>query len=187
MAKTITDKERAYIFKQLASKTLYEVGVEFGLDKHYKTAAGIRTRIYGIYNQVRANPEKFFLQQETIDLVVAAVAKRSLEQPKPTLKEKSELSLLDVKELTLTGRDKIAKLINKKLDYIDKHPGALKAESLVSLTKAFGTLFDKGQIIQGQATEHVAVMGNIDTNLSPDDAIDLVLQMREQIQADREK
>ena len=179
--------KKAAIFKKLASGTLYDVGLEFGFDKHYKDATAIRNRVYAIYRDVANNPEKYAVQVETVSLVVDAVSNRRVAtRTEPVLAEKhTAIQEKDIKGLTLSGRDTAAKLITTKLEYLEKHPKALANESLVNLGKIFGILFDKGQIIQGQATEHVALMGKIDTNLTPEQALDAVLRSREVMQADK--
>lgn len=183
----LSDDKKAAFFKKLASTTLYDAGVEFGFDKHYKDSVGVRNKAYQIYRDVANNYEKYAVQKETVDLVVAAVSGRKVAiKPGATIAEKNDaITGIDIKALTLSGRDVAGKLIAKKLDYLDAHPKALAAESLVNLGKIFGILFDKAQIIQGQATEHVALMGRIDTNLTPEQALDAVLRSREVMQADK--
>lgn len=185
----LSDDKKAGLFKKLASTSLYEVGVEYGLDKHYKDASGVKNKVYQIYREVAANPERFAVQQETVDLVQAAVSSRKIaNKPAPTLREKTEEAAIvanDIKGLTLSGRDAAGRLIARKLEHLESHPKALAQESLVNLGKIFGILFDKAQIIQGQATEHVAHMGKIDTNMTPEDALAAVLRGREITQAEK--
>ena len=171
-----TIEKKSAIFKKLVSETLYETGVSFGLDKHYSTPQSVKTKVYTIYNEVKNDPEKFGIQPDTLDLVVDTVSNRKIAKTKePTIAEQEGIKVSDVKSLTLGGRDKLAGLINKKLVYLETHPKALKEESLVNLAKVYSTMFDKAQIIQGQATDHVAIMGKIDA----------VLKMRELQQAEK--
>lgn len=181
MTITLDVDKKAAIFRKLASGTLFEVGVEFGLDKHYKDPTAIRNKVYTVYREVLQDPEKFFVHPDTISLVEEAVSKRKVAIKKsPTMSEtQAALKETDIKSLTIMGRDKAGKLINQKLAYIEAHPKALMNESLVTLGKIFGILFDKAQIIQGQATEHVAVMSKIDTNMTAEEAIQAVLRSRE--------
>lgn len=183
----ISDERKAVLFRKLASTTLYEAGVEFGLDKHYKDAAGVRNKVYAIYRDVANNYEKYAVQKETVDLVVAAVSGRkvAIKQGATVAEKHDAITTVDIKGLTLSGRDTAGKLIARKLDYLDKHPKELQKESLVNLGKIFGIMFDKSQIIQGQATEHVALMGRIDSNLTPEQALEAVLRSREITQAEK--
>lgn len=183
----LSDDKKAAIFKKLASGTLYDVGLEFGFDKHYKDATAVRNRVYAIYRDVANNPEKYAVQPETVELVVDAVSNRKVAARTEVVhaEKVNPIAASDVKSLTLSGRDAAGRLIAKKLAYLEAHPKELKSESLVNLGKIFGILFDKAQIIQGQATEHVAHMGRIDTNLTPEQALEAVLRSRESIMADK--
>lgn len=183
----LSEDKKAAIFKKLASGTLYDVGLEFGFDKHYKDATAIRNRVYAIYRDVANNPEKYAVQPETVDLVVDAVSNRKVatRTETPLAEKHTAIDTKDIKSMTLAGRDSAGRLIAKKLEYLEAHPKALAAESLVNLGKIFGILFDKSQIIQGQATEHVALMGKIDTGMTPEEAIQAVLRSREQTQAEK--
>lgn len=181
MAPVLDIDKKAAIFRKLASGTLYEVGVEFELDKHYKDAVAVRNKVYNIYREVSQDPETYFVHPDTVALVVEAVSKRKVAtRSADTMVETQEkLKDADIKSLTISSRDKAGKLINHKLSYLESHPKALVGESLVTLGKIFGILFDKAQIIQGQATEHVAVMSKIDSSMSTEDAIQAVLRSRE--------
>ena len=174
----LTDDKKANIFRKLASKTLYEVGIEFGLDKHYSSSKSMKGAVYTIYRKVQAEPEKYAIQPETVTLVVDAVSSRSVSKPHK-LAEKMDIDVSDLKGNLLDNRNLTSKLVRKKLNILDKSPKALSQVSLVQLTTAFAILFDKSQIIQGQATEHVALMGKIDTDMKPEQALEMVLKLRE--------
>ena len=179
--------KKAAIFRALAGGTLYDVGVEFGLDKHYKTTSGLRNKVYQIYRQVANDPEKYAIHPDTVNLVVDVVSSRKVAtRPETTIAEKTEkIGETDIKSLTMGGRDSAAKLIRTKLAYLEANPKALNAESLVNLGKIFGILFDKSQIIQGQATEHVALMARVDPNMTPEEALAAIIRTREVIEADK--
>lgn len=184
----LTDDKKAAIFKRLASSTLYDVGLEFGFDKHMKDGTAVRNKIYAIYRQVAADPERYTVSPEVVALVTDAVSNRKIaikSEATPQKVEGSPIVATDIKNLTLTGRDTAGRLIAKKLEFLEAHPKALAAESLVNLGKIFGIMFDKSQIIQGQATEHVALMGTIHTNLTPEEALEAVLRSREVMQAEK--
>ena len=184
MSLKLNEAKKAALFKKLATNTLLKVGMEMELDKHYKSMESMKTAVYKIYNEVRATPSVFGISDDTVDLVVSNVSKRSVSaggegrQPE-TLREEMEIKTTDIKSMIVSGRNTAMGLINKKLDYLQRHPKALKETSITQLGTLFGIIFDKGQIIQGQATEHVAVMSKIDKNMKPDEAITRVLRMRE--------
>lgn len=192
----LSDDRKAAIFRSCATATLFDVGVQFELDKHYANPRSIRNKVYAIYREVANEPEKFSVHPDTVSLVVAAVSSRKVAPPNSDhkgyqslaeQKDEKAVANLDIKTLTLDSRDTAGRLIQKKLAYIDKHPKALMNESLVNLGKIFGILFDKSQIIQGQATEHIAMMGKIDKDMSPEDALEAVLRSREVNSADYAK
>lgn len=179
----LDDNKKVGIFKSLANKTFYVVGVEFGFDKYYKSPASIKAAVYNVYREVFNHPEKFGLHLDTIDLVTTAVKGRgiahSAPKPTPTLAEQNE-DTLDIKDLITSNRDLAGRLVRKKLIYLNKSKKALDSISLPQLATSFAILFDKGQIIQGQATEHVALLSrSVDSNMKPAEAIEAMLKMRE--------
>ena len=184
----LDEVKKAAVFKMLAYKPLYETGIEFGLDKHYKDVKGVKNAVYRIYNEVRQNPEVFTIEPQTVELVVTAVSERSVSRVQPSLRETNEtINKDDIKSLVVGGRNKALKLVHSKMDRIGKSRKKLDAVSVGELAKVAGILFDKAQIIQGEATEHVAVLAKIDKNLLPEDALSLVLKMRETNQESLQK
>lgn len=166
----------------LAYKTLYEVGLEYQFDKKYKDSKAVKGAVYRIYQEVRKDPEKYFIQPETLTLVESAMGSRNTTPviTRTSLREKNdELAKGDIKQLLVGGRNKAYSLINTKMDRIASSKKKLDAVSVGELAKVFGILFDKAQIIQGEATEHVAVMAKVSKDMSPDMALDAVLKMRE--------
>ena len=186
MAISLSDAQKQGMFKKLASTSLYDVGIEYGLDKYYSTPKSVKTKVYNIYREILLDPQKYGVLIETATLVQEAVSNRAIKKPGIPLVEKKEDNR-DIKELITSNRDVAAKLINKKLTYMHTHKKALDNVSLSQLGTIFGILFDKGQIIQGQATEHVALMGKIDSSLSAEDKLDLLLKMRETVTIEKSK
>ena len=181
MTLNLTDDQKIGLFKALANKSLYEVGVDFGFEKHYSNPKSIKAKVYQIYSQIKSEPEKFTIQKETVDLVVNAVSSRSIAPVKDNPKI-TELEDNDIKTLSLSNRDLTATILRKKLIKLDKSKKALDNISLPQLATTFGILFDKAQIIQGQATEHIIQLSKIDADLSPEKAMEMVLKMREAAQ-----
>jgi len=175
----LTNSQKAGLFKMLASKPLYEVGIEYGFDKKYSTPKSVKSAVYNIYKAILNEPEKYLVQPETIELVQNAVSARKITTVKgKPLAEKMDTNL-PIEDLIKSNRAKAANLISRKLDEIGRTKKGLASISLPQLATSFGILFDKAQIIQGQATEHVALMGKIDSALSAEDKLDMVLKMRE--------
>lgn len=186
---TISDDKKAGMFRMLSLKSMYETGVEFGLDKHYRSVSGVKSAVRKIYNEVRQDPQKYFLQQDTVDLVVAVVdTRKNLIPQNPTLKEQADaIDNVDIKTLIMEGRRKAFKLLSAKMDRLMRSKKSIDEANLASMGTVFGILFDKGQIIQGEATENVAIMGKIKTDMTPEEALDTVLKMRESNLADKDR
>lgn len=160
---------------------MLEVGLEFKLDQKYKDNKAIRNAVQGIYLKVKANPEKYGVTQEVVALVAAAAAHRNMVgAQKEVSKAESQIEGGSIKELIVGVRDKSWRLIDRKLSLASRSKTALGTLSMRDLVIVAGTSFDKTQILQGLATEHVAVMGKIEGNIDPAQALDLVMKMREQ-------
>jgi hypothetical protein len=188
----LAPEKKALLFKQLATKTAYEVGIEFGFDKTRKTAGSVASAVHKIYNEVKNNPEKFALSQDAVDVVTIAVSSRSAigrsGKAHTTLREKIDANKSKtIEELALDNRSKAWQLLSLRLD--DALSSRRKREkiSLGEIAKVAGITFDKGQLIEGKATEHVATMAKIEGDINPGQAIDLILKMREYNNAVQEK
>lgn len=142
----------------------------------------MRSAVTRAYNLVLDNPAKYEILPEKAAFIHGLVAARGIAKKSPeTLREEKEIEKLDISSLMLGARDLTAKLVRKKLDYLDKNPKALKEEKLKDLGWLAGVLFDKGQIIMGQATEHIAILSNVDSKMDPDEALAAILRMRDEI------
>jgi hypothetical protein len=184
----LADEKYQPLFKMLSTKTLYETGLEFGLDKHYKDSRAVNNAVYVIYKKVLAQPEKYGVQPETVELVKAVVSQRAVATSKKgvtvtqetTLREKLDTEANpEFKDLVLSGRKKAFQLLNMKMDRVMKSNKGIDEVGITALAQTFGILFDKAQIIQGEATENVAIMARIDRNMSSEDALASILKMRE--------
>ena len=173
----LTDVQKIGLFKMLATKDLYSVGVEYGLDKHYKNNDSMKGAVYRNYSDVKNNPEEYGISKDTYDLVVDAVSSRKVatRDTGPTLAEQNDD--MDIKDLVLSNRNKLAKLMGKKIDGITN--AELKKMSLKDFGTLFGILFDKGQIISGQATEHIAHLSKVEDGLGPEELLQTVLKQRD--------
>lgn len=175
------------IFKALSYKSALEVGLQFGLDQHYKDKKAVRNAVTAIANKVKKSPEKYGITPEVVALVTEAQSHRSLVKAEGEVnKPESEIQGGDIKTIVTGVRDKAWRLIDRKLTRAGRSNKTLDAISFRDLGTLAGISFDKSQIISGQATEHVALMGKIEGNINPSDAIALVLQMREKNVADKQ-
>lgn len=177
----LPDSKYSFVFKSLATKTLYETGLEFQLDKHYKDSRAVTNAVYNIYRKVLAQPEKYAVLPETVELVKGVVSQRAVSAPsKTTHREVLDAeSNPDIKELVLSGRKKAFQLLNLKMDRVMKSNKSIDEIGITALAQTFGILFDKAQIIQGEATENIAVLAKIDPNTTSEEALAAILKMRE--------
>lgn len=183
----VTQEQEVAIFRRLAIKSAYEVGLEFGFEKMYKDAQAIRNAVQGIYKKVSRQPERYEITPEIIQVVKDAMAHRSLVRVQSTPLAEKEIESADIKTLVTGVRDKAWRLMDRKLSRASKSNKKLDSVGFRELATMAGIAFDKSQIILGQATENVALMGKIEGNINPQDALDLVLKMREATVASKQK
>lgn len=184
----LTQEQEVDIFKHLAYKSAYETGLEFGLDKTHKDAKAIRNAITNIYNKVKKNSDRYGISNDIKTLVQDAMANRQIATTRNNIVvAEKEIDSDDIKKIIPGVRDKAWKLIDRKLSRAGRTNKALDAVSFRDLGTLAGISFDKSQIISGQATEHVALMGKIEGNINPQDALALVLKMREATVASKQK
>lgn len=188
MAKpNFTTEQKGNLFRALASKTLYDAGVELGVDKYFKDVKQVKGFVYRTYQQVLVEPEEYFIHPDTVELVKKGMASRAggitsqyTSDSSLSLREKNEeLMNMDLKDIILSNRKKAAILLSGKLDIMSKSKKILKDTSITALATAFGIMFDKGQIAKGEATEHIALKAKINKNMSSEEAISAILKMRE--------
>lgn len=188
----LTDLQMAGLFKLLGEKRIEDVGFEYELDKKYKTVNAMKSAVYRMFTKVKNNPEAYGVSKETYDDVLEKMDARRqvvIKQPEQiTVREQQELiNPQDIKGLVLGGRNKAAKLLYTKLDRLDKSKKLLDGVRLGELATVMAILVDKGQILQGQSTENIAVISKIDSNLSAEDALELVLRTRDATQEEKAK
>jgi len=177
--------EAGRIFLHLEDKPFIEVAYLFGLDRYFSTEPSMRGAITRAFNLVLDNPESYDIPSEKAAFIQGVVSQRAIMKPvATTLREEAdakELKDMNLGETVLESRNLATRLVRRKLDHLDRNPKALKEMSLKELIGAFHILFDKGQIIQGAATEHIAILSNISSDMSPDEALGAVMKMREQM------
>jgi hypothetical protein len=180
-AQALIEAEAGRIFLALEEKSYIQVAYEFGLDRYLANEASMKSAITRAYNLVLGDSEKYGVPRERAAFIHGVVASRNIKNrgTPETIREETEIKALDMSSMLLGARDLAMSLVQKKLQYLDKNPKALKEEKLKDLGWIVGVLFDKGQVIQGQATEHIAVLSKVEGNMSPEDAMKALLQMRD--------
>ena len=174
--------KEAEVFKMLAYKTAAEVGLEFNFDKVYTNKNSLTTAVGSIKAKVKNNPDdyrEFGITDEVLDIVRKAAEERNISPGK----RREVYQKLDL-EMELSPRisaiaGKSFALIDRKLDMVSKSKKLLNNTSFKDLGIIAGIAFDKGRIMRGEATEHIAVMAKIEKNMSPEDALKMVAEMRE--------
>ncbi len=179
----LLEEQAGKIFLQLEQKTFAEVGYMFGLDRYFSTEASIRSAVMRAFNLVLDNPGKYDILPEKVGYIQGVVSSRGIKKRDPeTLREQQEIEKADIAGLVTGSRDLAARLVRKKLDHLDNNPKALKEMSLKELIGALHILFDKGQIIAGAATEHIAVLSSVDAQIDPKEAMAAIMKMRDEMQ-----
>ena len=185
--RNMNEVQLSSLFVMCGEKPFAEVGFEYGLDKKYKSVASMKTAVSKLYTKVKNNPEKYGISYEKANEIVSKIDARQVEglqgmtPEKLTLREQTEiLNPKDLKGMLIGARNKNIKLIFDKLNQISGSKRLLEETPLTQLATTFGIIFDKSQIILGQSTENIAVLSKIDKDLKPEDALGMVLRMREQ-------
>ena len=196
MPANLNISKKGAIFRSLASNSYIDAGLEHNLDKHYANRNSIRNAVYRVYQEVLVEPGKFGISDEIVDLVKDGLKARSINKGKKATPAENDAAAIkedmspvnsgDIKAIVTGGRNKAAMLIDKKMDILLKSPKKLDAEKISSLATVFGIFFDKAQIVQGEATENIAVLAkNIDENMTSEEAMESLLKFREKTMEDK--
>lgn len=187
----LSDVQKRSIFKALANKSQFHVGLEFGLDKHYATNIQVTNAVNKVYRQVKEAPEKYALDAEILEIVEKGMKDRQKMGTLQVSPQEASLAAqapdkLSEKDLVLGARRKGWVLLHRKLDQLGRNKKALAAESIMNIAKVAGITFDKGQIVTGEATEHVLMKAKIDGNISSEEALAQLARLRERTAADED-
>lgn len=181
---SFTDDMCVQIFESLATRSMHETGLYLGLGPKYKNSSSMIAGISRAFGRVMANPEHFGIPVEVAhqtDKIIKSrnsIASKSLN----TLKLESNLKELDGKsfeELVMNNRVKAWTLLQLKMNDILSSKQKREKVSVGELAKVAGITFDKGQLVEGKATDHVALMAKVDTETTPEAAMQQILKMRE--------
>lgn len=109
------------------------------------------------------------------------MARKRGNEPKETY-SKQELRKIGTEQmigLATDTRNLAVQTLNNKLLDLNKNPEQMEKVSIKELATVFGILFDKSQLMQGLATENIAIQAKIDVNMSSDKALEELNKMRE--------
>lgn len=187
----ISPGNKAGLIRLLKEKSMFGAACEIGIDKYFDKKTDVNNFMYKFFLEVKADPSIAGLHPDTMMEVDEAMRKRGIGNREVidydnATEKLSNIKEAEIKDIVIMGRNKASILIDKKMNYLMKNKKALEKESLVNLAKVFGIYFDKSQIVQGQATENIAVMAKVDDNLTPEQAMEALLRSREKIMADKE-
>jgi hypothetical protein len=174
--------EAGRMFVELDKLSFIEVAYKFGLDRYFSTEGSMRSAVMRSVNLVLDNPSSYDVSKEKAEAIHMIIQARNVNKAtKPeTIRAQKELAEQDITKMITGSRDLVTRLLRKKLEYLDRNPKALKEEKIRDIAWVVGVLFDKGQIVSGQATEHIAVLSSINDKLNPDEALKAIMEMREQ-------
>ncbi len=182
--KQFNDNEKRAIYKDLATLSRYEVAKKYGLEKYYKKKSGMVSYIDRIYKEVSNNAEKFAIGSDLIEMVEDGFKNRATlvsgVTNKPYKIDKTPYEEMDLKELVEGASNKLLTALNLKLDLVLTKKKALDSVQISALSLAAAQMFDKRRIIQGEATEHIALKAKIDRDMTPQEKLELVMKIREQ-------
>ena len=181
----LTDDQKRAIFKALANNSQVKVGLDFGLDRHYKGNVGVMNAVSRIYKEVKEDFNRFLITPEVAELVELGMKDR-FQRRHSGIVPLTDPNVSE-KDLVLEAKRKAWVLLNQKLDYLAKNKKAFRNESIMSLAKLAGIVFDKSQIVRGEATEHIALKAKIDPNITSQEAIEQLLRYREAVQKEDEE
>lgn len=195
--RNLTPEQYKEFYKLLVTHNYSEAASQIGMDAFYK-GDSLRTAGYQIYKDIQAKggAEGIGIDPELASMVEASIESRKIFKGRRPEKDTQALQFTptelldpsDSKQIVVGGRNKAAMLLHKKFDMINSNKQMLKETSLSQLGTVFGILFDKSQILQGQATENISVLSrNIADDLTPEDSLNMILKMREQNTLDKNK
>lgn len=182
--KQFNDNEKRAIYKDLATLSRYEVAKKYGLDRYYKKKSGMVSFIDRIYKEVANNTDKFAVGPDLTEMVEDGLKNRATmvatQTNLPYKIDKTPYQEMDLKELVEGASNKLLTALNLKLDLVLSKKKALDAVQISALSLAAAQMFDKRRIIQGEATEHIALKAKIDNDMTPQEKLELVMKIREQ-------
>lgn len=183
----VVKEKRPELAELLKTHSYLEAGRALGIEDELKNPTNVRNTIRRVWEDIKKNPEENGVSRETVDEVDEILKSRKVETKKSvqtTDKLKESLAKAEFPDLVTgvqTTRDDILMLMRKKLNQLYNDEKELSKLNLATLTTSFGILFDKSQVAKGEATEHIAIHAKIDREMSPEERIKAVAEIRENL------
>src|SRR3990167_2483743 len=158
------DAKKAELFKLLATKSQVDAAIEMGVDKFRKTKSSMQHFSSMVKSEVAADPkyweEKYGITPDIIEMVRRSSIERKSTSNSPKhlahiFEQKLDAGDKTIKELVEDGSKKSLRILNMKLEEMLESRRAYGGESVLTMAKVAGILFDKRQLSKGEATEHI--------------------------------
>jgi hypothetical protein len=175
----ITPEQHKQFFLDLARMTYLDAAKRLGISDRYTTDSSLKQIGYRLYKET--NPDELGISSDAVKIVTDALSERKSRAQQDIMESANPevLDSSDSKQLVVGGKNKAAVLLHKKMDMLMNSKKRLDAVPVSQLATMFGILFDKAQIISGEATENIAVMAKVKKDMNPQEALDALLKIRE--------
>jgi hypothetical protein len=170
------------IFVGLQTKTTNQLAIEYGFDKRYKDLNQARSAVYHVYQQVCKVPEMYGVSEQMVDATRHAIEYRKSGAKLQVTKLDDSERINFIKDELGGIRDKTSKLISMKLDRALMSKKEREKLSIKDLASVLSTVIDKSRLLGGQSTENVLHYAKVAKDISPDEALSIVLKAREALQ-----
>lgn len=188
-----TNEQKGIIATDILNRQLTEALINTGMADRHTRLDSARRAFIKICGDVVRDPSKHGIDNRTavliankINLEIAPdyhldVAKMNLqlngikEEKVIAAKEKQD----DISNTVLNVRDMTWSILDKKLSRLMMNDAAIDKLNLGTLGFFAGIMFDKGRLVQGKATQHIALQAKIAKDLTAEQALELALKQQE--------
>lgn len=175
----LTKAQEALLFRDLGLNSTAVIAMKYGFDKKYKDMNQARAAVYALYKKVLSKPDSYGITVAEAEAIRDAIAQRKLgsDNQKVLLDQREKQHY--IKEALGGIRDTTAKIIEMKLAKALNSSKERDKISFKDLSTILSMSVDKGRLLGGESTENVLHYARIDKDVSPQDALKIVLKARE--------
>lgn len=184
----LNKEQEVRIFKSLTHLSYKEAAKENGilLISPESSDARLTAITQAIVRKIKKAPELWGLTQESVEIVQEALDSRSLKK-NPRIRSDIAIQEESFRDKLDTMRDTVAEIITKKLEKYNTNKGIDNVQ-LRDLKDLLGMAIDKSRLLKGESTENITRLSKIDAdNLTPQDAMSIIMKARETLLENREK
>lgn len=174
------DKETAKkMFYDLEQLTTIEVARKYGFEESYTDdKTKLRFLIHNEYKNILSKPEEYGIDTTDAERIRNIVSMRS-QKVNPQQLPVEVRQYVENFENTLEGvRNEAMSILKRKLERLKTNKD-LEDISFRDIKDIVAMTIDKTRLLSGESTENVVQFSKIDPNLSPQDALKLLLKARE--------